>query len=1177
MECPKCQTENPEGLKFCGECGARMERICPKCHAANPPQFKFCGECGQALHKPSLSSPINYSEPRSYTPKFLADKILTSRSAVEGERKLVTVMFADVAGSTSMSEKLDPEDVHRIMDGCFHILMDEIHKYEGTINDFRGDGLMALFGAPIAHEDHAQRACLAALHIQKALAAYREQLQQTYGIDFKMRIGLNSGNLVVGTIGDDLRMDYTALGDTANLAARMEALAVPGTVMLSSNTFRLVQDYFECLPKGKTKVKGKEEPQESFELVQAREIETRLEASVARGLNQLVGRHLEMEFLRAAFERVKEGEAQIIDIVGEAGVGKSRLVYEFHKSLGHGVTLANGKCLQYGRNINFLPVIDLLRGIWGIEGEMAGEETSRRLEQATKGDLSAMTPFYRNLLSLKVDDPQFTMLNPEGRKFATFEAVKELFIHLSKEKPLLVFLDDVQWMDKTSEDLFTFFSRSIPGQKILMLSAYRPEGSPAWTKGATHYQRLFLEALGSRSSVRLVRNILDGLPMEPALEQRIIEKTGGNPFFIEEIVRELLDREDIKTSGDIYRPTRPIDQLRIPDTVQGVLAARMDRLSEDLKRTMQVASVIGRDFAYRILKSIMELGEELRAHLTNLVGLEILYEKALYPELEYIFKHTLTQEVAYESLLKQRRQEIHGRIAQTIEQIYLDRLEEHYEVLAYHYERSASPKKALEYLVLAAGKSNQKGAVQTTREFVHRAFELSQASGLQLEPGLQATLYDLQARASFHMGDVDSARTGFEALLKISRAHGMLKQEKKAFKGLVDVIMRGTEDSENDFRKMEDEIRAWAREHDDQEMESLVVTNLGLAIGAVGNPPKGLDLVIKAEQLAIQTGKPRAIFAARLNRAVLERWLGRPEKTIELTEGAVELLRMSYGLSVLPAAIMIRGIALAETGRIEEAMTIIRTGIDLCEKYGALNELGALYNSLGYCYGELYLPSRAWKYNLRGEEIARQLFQKSNRKIKIYAEMTAQANVNLIENLFEQEALDKAWDHLQSFQQQSRDAIYDTTRHQWESRMNYLAARIFLLGNEVDRAEGLILENLEKVRQTQSRKREGSLLRLLGEVNLRRNNYDQAIAHIGEAIEILKKVGNPHQLWEAQAAFGWAHDQAGRISEAKDQWGAAVATIQGVADKLSDRELRAGFLNAQPVREILGRAERDRS
>jgi len=1172
MKCPKCRTENPEGTKFCGECGQKFEIKCPKCGFSNSPFFKFCGECGHQLTQPPEASRVDYSAPQSYTPKHLAEKILTHRSSIEGERKLVTVMFADVAGFTAMSEKLDPEDVHRIMDGCFHILMEEIHKYEGTVNEFRGDGLMALFGAPIAHEDHAQRACYAALNIQKALVVYQEKLKQAYGLDFKMRIGLNSGTLVVGTIGDDLRMDYTALGDTANLAARLETLAAPGSVLLSSNTFRIAQDYFECLAKEKTLVKGKEEPQESYELVRAKEIETRLEASAARGLTELVGRHPEMEFLWAAFARIKDGEAQIVDLVGEAGVGKSRLMYEFRKSLGDRVTFVTGRCVNYGRNVNYLPVTDLFKAFLGVEEGLNEAEIGDRIAWNTPEGLETTIPFIRNLLSLKVEDPAFTMLDAEGRKYATFEAVKDLLIHLSKAKPLVVFLEDVHWMDRISEDLFSFFSRCLQGHRILMLSAYRPEGSPRWARGAQSYHRLVLETLSSGSSVQLVRNILGGLPLDQALEQRIVKKTGGNPFFVEEIVRELIDRGDIARIGDSYKSSQSIEALRIPDTVQGVLAARMDRLNEDLKRTMQVASVIGRDFAFRILKSIMELGEDLRVQLTNLVGLEIIYEKALYPELEYIFKHALTQEVAYESLLKQRRQEIHGRIAQTIEQIYGDRLEEHYEILAHHYGRAGSPEKAIEYLVLAAEKSNRKGAVQTTREFAQRAIDLAQGSGVQLEPAVQATLYDLQARAGFHMGDLDSALAGYNAVLEISRRHGMPKHEKKALRAMVDLVILYS-DSEKALRSL-NEILGWARDHGDKALESLALTNIGFGTGSLGDPAGGLQLVSESEQLAMQSGKPGAIFVARLIRARLERWLGRPDKAVELTEGVVEILNMLFGMSALPGAIQIRGIALAEIGRLEEAMAVIRTGIDLCEKYGAINILGSLYNCLGYCYGELCLPDRAWDHNLHGEEIAGRVFRNSNIGSVMHVCMMSQAALNTVENLLEKGEMHKAWERLESFQQEPRGVISDAARWPWESRLNYVVARILLRRNEVKRAEAVIRDTLEKVRRSQSKKREGSLLRLLGEVNLRRNNHDQATAHIGEAIAILQKVGNPRQLWEAQAALGRTFEQLGRNSEAKEQWGAAAATIQRVSNGLSDQELKKSFLNAQPVREILARAER---
>ena len=722
MKCPKCQTENPETNKFCRECGVSLSMVCPHCGTEVLSQDKFCGKCGQALGEtPELSTTavtFDRVAPKSYTPKHLAEKILTTRRSLEGERKLVTVLFADVAGYTSLSEKLDPEDVHRIMEGCLHILMEEIHKYEGTINQFTGDGVMALFGAPLAHEDHAQRACYAALAIQKDLAEYGRKVKKDFGREFQMRIGLNSGPVVVGSIGDDLHMDYTAIGDTINLAARVEQAGTPGEVWLSHETRGLIQGYFSEEPVGEIALKGKAEPQRLYRVIADRpEVRTRFEAGLRRGVTELVGRRPEMEALHATFERVMGGEAQVMDVVGEAGVGKSRLIYEFHQSLGQETGFISGVCLQYGRSMNFLPVRDVVKEAFGLRVGMDEETVKGRIKEQSPDNLTQFLPFYHNLLSLKVDDPKFNSLNPEGRKFGTFEAVKSLLLVLSRQKPLVVFLEDVHWMDKISEEFFTYLSRCIHGQPIMMLSAYRPEAAPSWAQGA-HYQKLGLETLGLNSSIRLVMNLLGGLELDPALESKIAEKAGGNPFFMEEIVRELLERGDLVREEDRYICRCPNDQIEIPSTIQGVIAARMDRLSEDLKRTTQVASVIGRDFAYKILKSVMELGEELRGHLTNLVGLELLYEKTLYPELEYIFKHSLTQDVAYESLLKQRRQEIHGRIARAIEELYAEKLEPHYEILAHHWELSGNPEKAIDYLILAGEKSNRDNAVQSARIFL---------------------------------------------------------------------------------------------------------------------------------------------------------------------------------------------------------------------------------------------------------------------------------------------------------------------------------------------------------------------------------------------------------------------------------------------------------------------------
>ena len=387
MKCSKCNFVNPEGMLFCGKCGTKVEQICQKCNSSNPPDFSFCGKCGQALGEAPRPSPAPVSfdkaAPQSYTPKYLADKILTNRGAIEGERKLVTVMFADVAGFTAISEKLDPEEVHRIMDGCCRILVDEIHRFEGTVGEFQGDGVMALFGAPIAHEDHAQRACHAALAIQQALVPYGEEIKRSYGIDFWMRIGLNSGIVVVGSIGDDLRMDYTAMGDTTNLAARMETSAEPGSVLVSASTHRLAGEFFAFAPPETLQVKGKQEPVKAFRLLRPTEVDTRIGASVAKGLTRFVGRGREIETLREAFVKVQSGEGQVVALVGEAGVGKSRLLLEFRSLLPQDeYTYLEGQCLHYGGAMPYLPILDVLRSFLGVkEGEPEGVIRQRLKER----------------------------------------------------------------------------------------------------------------------------------------------------------------------------------------------------------------------------------------------------------------------------------------------------------------------------------------------------------------------------------------------------------------------------------------------------------------------------------------------------------------------------------------------------------------------------------------------------------------------------------------------------------------------------------------------------------------------------------------------------------------------------------------------------------------------------
>ena len=710
MKCPRCEFENPEGSNFCLECGGKLELSCPQCGNALPSEAKFCNKCGHDLREPKETPAIDYAAPQTYTPKFLADKILTTRSSIEGERKLVTVVFADVANYTTFSEKLDPEEVHQIMDECFKILLREIHTFEGTINQFTGDGVMALFGAPVAHEDHAQRACYAALAVQKALENFNEKIKKDSGADFKMRIGVNSGPVIVGSIGDDLRMDYTAVGDTTNLASRIENLARPGTSLVSAYTYKLARDFFEFKSLGKFEMKGKTTSQEVFELIKAGEVDTRIRASVAKGLSRFLGRKNSMAALMDAYRKAQSRSGQMVGIVGEDGVGKSRFILEFENRLPEGeFTFLEGRCLQYGSSMVYAPIVDILRSYFEIkEGdpEVLIKKKMKKKTLQLDEKLQGVLPSFHELFSLAVEDDAYQKLESMQKREKTFEDLRDLFVRESQTKPLILVIDDLHWIDKTSEEFLSYLIESLVNTHILLIILYRPEHTHTWGS-KSYYSQIGLNQLTSQSSVELIRAILKDCEIEPALETFILDRSAGTPFFIEELTRRLLENGSIQREKNLCYLARAPQDIQVPDTIQGIIAARMDRLEDNLKRTMQVASVIGKHFAFRILQTITGVKENLKPYLLKLQGLEFIYEKSLFPELEYVFKHTLTQEVAYNSLLQKKRKEIHEKIGEAIEELYAESLEEFYEVLAYHYSKSENSEKANQYLKLSGNKATK--------------------------------------------------------------------------------------------------------------------------------------------------------------------------------------------------------------------------------------------------------------------------------------------------------------------------------------------------------------------------------------------------------------------------------------------------------------------------------------
>ena len=784
MQCPRCQAENDDAARFCEDCGAKLEVRCPSCGAAVTPGKRFCRACGAALP----GEPARVAPPQAYIPKHLAERILTSKAALEGERKQVTVLFADLKGSMELLADRDPEEARKILDPVLGQMMEAVHRYDGTVNQVMGDGIMALFGAPLAHEDHAVRAGYAALRMQQTVKQYAEDVRRREGILIQIRVGLNSGEVVVRSIGSDLHMDYTAVGQTTHLAARMEQMAAPGSILMTAATLGLAEGYLQVGSLGALPVKGLESPVEVYEVTGAETLRSRLHAAAARGLTPFVGRGSELDQLRQALERAGSGQGQVVAVVGEPGVGKSRLFWEFtrsHRTQGWSV-LAGGS-VSYGKATAYLPVIDLLK----VYARIEGRDDTRTIREKLIGKMlsldRSLEPYLPPLLSLldvPAEDAAWERLDPPQRGQRTREAVKRVLLRESQVQPLLLVFEDLHWIDAETQALLDSLMDSLPAARMLLLVNYRPEYRHGWGN-KTYYRQLRVDPLPAEGARELLDGLLGTDASVSTLKALLIARTGGNPFFIEESVRTLVEVKALGGDKGAHALLRPTEAIQVPATVQAILAARIDRLSPEDKSLLQTAAVIGKDVPLSLLQPIAELPEEeLRSGLARLQAGEFLYETQLFPEAEFTFKHALTHEVAYAGLLHDRRRHLHARIVTTIEALYADRLGEQLEQLAHHAVRGEVWDRAVGYLRQAGTRAFERSAnaeaitrfskglevVRTLTPSREQAREELQLY-LALGPALQATkgfgaveVEDAYTRAQQLCERVGDSRETFKAL-----------------------------------------------------------------------------------------------------------------------------------------------------------------------------------------------------------------------------------------------------------------------------------------------------------------------------------------------------------------------------------------------------------------------------
>jgi class 3 adenylate cyclase/tetratricopeptide (TPR) repeat protein len=866
--CPQCRHENPSDAKFCLECGRRLALSCPACSTDLPAGAKFCKECGRVV---SAAPPARVGDtPESYTPRHLAEKILTSKSALEGERKQVTVLFADLKGSMELLADRDPEEARKLLDPILERMMEAVHRYEGTVNQVMGDGIMALFGAPLAHEDHAVRACYAALRMQESIKRYAEEVHRSAGVPLHIRIGANSGEVVVRSIGSDLHMDYTAVGQTTHLAARLEQMATPGAIFISPETFKLTEGYVVAKALGHRPIKGWETPIQVFELVGAGTVRSRLQAAATQGLTRFVGRQPELEQLWHAFELAGAGSGQVVTVVGEPGVGKSRLFWEFtHSPRTQGWLVLESHSVSYGKATAFLPLAALLRVYFQIEE--AHDET-RTVREKVRDRLFALDralepclPALLWLLDVPVDDPHWQPLDPSQRRQQMLDGVKRLLLRESQVQPLLLVFEDVHWVDADTQAFLDSLVTSLPRFRVLLLLNHRPEYSHGWGR-QTYCRQLRVDPLRSEGADSLLDALLGSDPSLAPLKALVIERTDGNPFFIEETVRSLRETGVLAGERGAYHLTSIIRNLQIPATVHAILAARIDRLSLEDKHLLQAGAVIGMDVPFELLQALADEPEDrLRRGLADLQATEFLYETRLFPSQEYTFRHALTHEVAYGSLVRDRRRVLHRRLVDVIEEVYADSALTHIEQLARHAMGGELWDRAIAYLQHAARRAAARSASHEARSHLEQAL----AALTHLTP-----VRDVKALAVDVRLDMQEA---LQPLGDLEQMLTYLKEAEAMAKALGDQLRLGRVSSHMAYC-------LWWRGELDKAMES---GHRAVRIGAA------------RQELTVQvTGSLRlgmAYFFAGALREALDLF----QQNVELVGG--ERARERFGLPFLPA------------------------------------------------------------------------------------------------------------------------------------------------------------------------------------------------------------------------------------------------------------------------------------
>jgi len=1028
-------------MNFCGKCGRRLTAACPACGHQNPADIKICEQCNEKIAHPDVVPDYTHRSALEYTPRFLLERAFKHKNTMVGERKLVSVLFADVADFTTIAEKLDPEDVHQIMDGCFGILGQEIHQAGGTINQYTGDGVMALFGAPIAYDDPIRPACHAALRVQKRMEEFHKKILKRYGVAFKLRIGIHTGPVVVGAIGDNLRLDYTAVGDTTNLAARLESMAEPGKILVSERVFQNAKDRFLFDTGGRRDVKGKKAPVQVFLLVRERAVK-HVKGAPLRADLPFVNREKEIARLKKTFVKSVERGPIMTAITGEAGIGKSRLLKHFSQfESKERVLLLEGRCRPYGQLTALFPLEQMFRSYFNLFEQDSDDQIQSKIRTTLKGaETSISLDQLSDLFSGTEKKIEDLYLAVEWKKKALFRAIRDFLAAVSINRPVILVINDMQWADASTRECLTFLIQSPERIPVLIICMGRSE--PGLWFPHLPVDTIRLNPLSEKQATDLLTSILKTRHFDPETCKKIVSKAGGNPLFLVEM-GEAIRRQGLIVSEESKATLKvPVHRLEIPDSIQGILAARLDALRPEQKHLVQLAAVIGGEFSYDLLGSLVKPKENLSDLLADAVKERILEPIPSDHGQAYQFKQPLMQEVAYHSLLRRDRRRYHQLVGETLEALYPKNLKTNFGLLAHHFYRANNGSKAFGYTLEAMEQASYSYACQEALTSIDRALDIIGKGQWKPSDVKILDLFLRKGKIHFCMGQMDTARTVFKDLLREARRLCDRKTEAEALFRL-GWISFYTHRPHSSQRLLAKAIQL-SRQEDFPEILLKSAGFLGFVYAVLGKLKAAEHLLTEAFDLGIRQGKPEARAWSLVNLARYYNWVGEFEKTLGLCRQLHRLnqkIRSPYFRILLQ---FIRGSAHGAIGQIEKAKQSLTEGLKQLEGVDDQFWRPRFLNTLGWVHAEAGEFQDAVRLNKQSLEMAMTAGD---------PEIIHNARINLGENYLAMNDLAGARDMLEGTWQDVKKPGISYTRWRYKTRL--LIAMGTLCGREGDNKRGL--------------------------------------------------------------------------------------------------------------------------